>query len=497
MIKSVRIKRINGVRVKKLSYRLSKVPDMPLYLQLYQQIKQAICRQELAFGERLPSKQQLKEHLQISRNTVESAYQQLVAEGYIQSRPRQGFFVCFQAELALTAQKRTKKTPHFAPAPTVRFDFNPNRIDTRHFPLQSWKKCGRHCYGFQQREWLSLGDKQGDLQLRTEIADYLSASRGVHCSARQIVIGAGVESCLQQLILLFNQRYPQPDFTYAMESYGYTKVEKLLRLYGKSVVKLPITAAAQSVDLSFLPRCGVNVAYVTPSHLYPFGQVLSISQRQQLLEWAQARQDRYIIEDDYDSEFRYKGKPIPSLQSLDFSDKVIYLGSFSKLLMPALRISFMVLPKGLLADYETYCAFFHASVSRFEQQRLAEFMRQGEFERHIHRMRKRYRKKMELLCALLAPYKEKIRYYGEHSGFYLLVELLQESRSPAELVGLAQQRDIRLYPVEYQDKKLFSMGFGDLTEQQLQQAIAILLEIWQINAPHFNPPQSAAAPETL
>ncbi|WP_040977564.1 MocR-like pyridoxine biosynthesis transcription factor PdxR [Necropsobacter massiliensis] len=466
--------------MKKLSYRLSKTLDTPLYLQLYQQIKQAICRQELTFGERLPSKEQLKEYLQISRNTVESAYQQLMAEGYIQSQPRKGFFVCFQAELEFNPQKRAKKSPHFAPLPAARFDFNPNSIDTRHFPLQSWKKCGRYCYTFQRRELLSLGDKQGDPELRAAIADYLSASRGVHCSAQQIVIGAGVESCLQQLILLFNQRYPQAHFSYAMENYGYTKVEKLLRLYGKNVVKLPISAAEQPLDFSFLSRHNVNVAYVTPSHLYPFGQVLSISQRQQLLEWARARQDRYIIEDDYDSEFRYKGKPIPSLQSLDFGDKVIYLGSFSKLLMPALRISFMVLPKGLLADYAKHCDFFHASVSRFEQQRLAEFMRQGEFERHIHRMRKRYRKKMELLCALLAPYKDQIRYYGEHSGFYLLLELLHASRTSVELSALAQQREIKLYPVEYENKCLFSMGFGDLTEQQLESAVEILLDIWQI-----------------
>ncbi|PJG83209.1 PLP-dependent aminotransferase family protein [Caviibacterium pharyngocola] len=468
--------------MEKLNYRLDKNLDIPLYLQLYQQIKQAICRQELKLGERLPSKRRLCEYLQISQNTVESAYHQLSAEGYVQSQARQGFFVCFQAELEFEGEKYHQKTPHFLRAEKVTFDFNPNQIDTANFPLQRWKKCGRNCFGFHRRELLGLGDNQGDWTLRNEIAAYLFASRGVHCDAEQIVIAAGVESCLQQLILLFDQCYPQQNFTYAMENYGYAKVERLLNLYDKKVIKMPIHPQDDGVDLSFLAQQNVNVAFLTPSHLYPFGQVMPITQRQRLLEWASGSEQRYIIEDDYDSEFRYKGKPIPSLQSLDFNQKVIYLGSFSKLLMPSLRLSFMVLPKTLLAHYRRNFDFFHSSVSRFEQQRLANFMQQGEFEKHLHRMRKIYRKKMELLCELLAPYKHQLRYYGEHCGFYLLVELLEEKRSSAELCELARQKGIRLYPIDYAGKVLFSMGFGDLTETQLESAVIILADLWRLKS---------------
>ncbi|OOF78424.1 GntR family transcriptional regulator [Rodentibacter caecimuris] len=462
--------------MKKLSYQLNKSAESPLYLQLYQQIKQAIHHQELALGSKLPSKRQLCDYLQISQNTVESAYNQLIAEGYIEAQPRRGFFVCFQAELSFPLQKNEQNRPLVKPERQVKFDFNPNKIDSRHFPWKLWQKCARFQRNIaQQQQCLALGDKQGDLELREQIANYLAASRGVRCEAEQIVIGAGVESCVQQLILLFNHCYPQRNFRYAMERYGYAKVEKLLHLYGKSVIKFPL-----EMDFSQLAQDDLNVAYLTPSHLYPFGQVLTISQRQQLLEWAGRSAERYIIEDDYDSEFRYQGKPIPALQSLDYQDKVIYLGSFSKLLMPSLRLSFMVLPKTLLVDYQHCCDFFHSPVSRFEQQRLAQFIQSGELEKHIHRMRKIYRSKMVRLCELLAPHRQKIAYYGEHSGFYLLIELLNEPRSQQQLTTLAAQRDIQLYPVDYQGRKLFSLGFGDLSEEELSEAVGALLAVWGI-----------------
>ncbi|MFD0965522.1 PLP-dependent aminotransferase family protein [Seminibacterium arietis] len=464
--------------MKKLNYHLDKNIQTPLYLQLYQQIKLAICQQKLIYGEALPSKNKLKDYLKISRNTVEGAYNQLSAEGYIQSKPRKGFFVCFKIDQHIQLHKKVKKLPHLLSNKSIKFDLNPHKIDSRRFPFQAWKKCGRLCYNSSKRELLHLGDPKGDLNLRLEIANYLSASRGVNCVAEQIIIAAGVESCLQQLILLFNQIDPKQHFIYAMESLGYEKVEKLLHLHDKPVVKLPINSSEQGINLAFLEQQRVNVAYLTPSHLYPFGQVMSISQRHQLLEWANAAPNRYIIEDDYDSEFRYKGKPIPSLQSLDFHERVIYFGSFSKLIMPVLRTSFMVLPENLLQQYEKYCNFSHSTVSRFEQQRLANFMQQGEFERHIHRMRTAYRRKMELLCSLLHPYKNEISYYGEHSGVYLLIELLDEHRTSTELSQIALQNDIQVYPIEYSSRHLFVLGFGDLTETELESAVKKLLIIW-------------------
>lgn len=464
--------------MKKMNYQLDKRLKVPLYLQLYQQIRALIYAQELACGEKLPSKRNLCEYLQISQNTVEAAYAQLLAEGYIESKPRQGFFVCFQPAFFFSGQKAKKTRPLSPKTTPIHFDFNPHSIDTHNFPLSRWRKAGKTLFQHRQQTLLSLGENQGEHQLRHEICDYLFSSRGVKCEIEQIVICAGLESAVQQLILLFDHLYQDQSVHYGMERYGYPTLEALLKRYHKTVIKLPLKQNSQQLDLDFLQESLINIACVTPSHLYPFGHVLSITQRQQLLAWAKEKPHRYIIEDDYDSEFRYKGKPIPALQSLDKHDSVIYLGSFSKLLMPSLRLSFMVLPKPLLPPYQQYCGFMKCSVSRFEQQRLAHFMQQGEFEKHINRMRKIYRRKMERLCTLLLPYRNKINYYGEHSGFYLLIELIAESRSLTTLTQLADENGVKVYPVDCEERKLFSLGFADLSETQLEDGIACLLNVW-------------------
>ncbi|MDO4626685.1 MAG: PLP-dependent aminotransferase family protein [Pasteurellaceae bacterium] len=461
--------------MKKISYQIDRRQQIPLYLQIYQQIRQGINRQELRLGDKLPSKRQLCEYLQVSQNTVESAYAQLLAEGYIESQARKGFFVCYQAEYPIAVEKPRSQPDANLATHSVEFDFNPNHIYCQNFPFRAWQKSAR--LGIQQQQQLlSLGEKQGERALRIEIAQYLAASRGIQCEIEQIVICAGVENAMQQLILLFNHLYPQTHFTYAMESYGYSTIEKLLKLYDKNLVKLPFHQ--DKLDLNVLFQSQVNVAYLTPSHLFPFGQVLSIGQRQRLLEWANSAPDRYILEDDYDSEFRYQGRPIPALQSLDSQNKVIYFGSFSKLLMPSLRIGFMVLPPALLQAYQQHCGFFNCAVARLEQQRLAHFIQQGEFEKHIHRMRKIYRHKMALLCELFAPYKQKIVYYGAHSGLYLLVELFNDSRSSEEICHQAYQQHIQLYPVAVSQRLLFSIGFAHLEDDELKIGIQRLLGIF-------------------
>lgn len=461
--------------MKKISYQLNKAENVPLYLQLYQQIRAAILQQELTLGDKLPSKRYLSEHLQISQNTIESAYQQLIAEGYIESKSRSGFYVSFHAELDFSFAKPKQQKNKRQTNEIYDYDLNPNLIDYHHFPIQKWQKAGKLSLVAWQNEIMKLGHKQGELLLRQQIAEYLFASRGVNCEPEQIIIGTGAENCVSNLILLFNQCSEQP-LVYGMEPYGYATVAKLLQSYGKKVENIPFKENGL-LDTDFLSRSSIDIAYLTPSNLYPFSQVLSISERQQLLEWANQQPQRYIIEDDYDSEFRYKGKPIPALQSLDQHQKVIYLGSFSKLVMPSLRIGFMVLPKPLLADYQRFCGFLNCGVSRFEQFRLANFIQQGEFEKHIQRMRKVYRRKMELLCELLQPFQPEIRYYGEHSGFHLLIELSHSQKSSEEIVQQCLSEKIKIYPIIYPNKQLFSLGFANLTESQLQEVAQKLIRI--------------------
>jgi GntR family transcriptional regulator/MocR family aminotransferase len=464
-------------------FQLDKTRKEPLYLQLYQQIKQDISNGNLSYGQKLPSKRKIAEDLVISRNTVETAYGQLLAEGYIEAKSRTGFFVSFKAEQffiqpSVKLQKNKKnKTPKF------RYDLNPDQIDTALFPFNLWRKQTKILLNQANRTLLCIGEKQGETILREQIRQYLYASRGVNCNVDQIIIGAGVETCLSQLILLFDHLYPQKKLNYAMEQHGYPMVERLLHVFQKDVVKLPLLNEKLKIDFQILQQSAVNILYVTPSHQYPYGSVLSINERHQLLEWANKAEDRYIIEDDYDSEFRYKGKPIPALQHLDQHlphSKVIYLGSFSKLLMPSLRITFMVLPQTLLPVYQRTCGLFNSTAPRLNQHLIAQFMQSGEFEKHIHKMRTNYRKKMELLCQLLQPYHQSIRYYGEQSGFYLLLDLYQEQRSIEQLRQLAESVSIKLYPIQQSvsDKKYFSLGFGNLTHDELSQAVSLLMQVW-------------------
>ncbi|MBR0573246.1 MULTISPECIES: PLP-dependent aminotransferase family protein [Pasteurellaceae] len=469
-----------------IAYTINKSSTEPLYIQLIEQIKYAIHEQRLQKGDKLPSKRRLSQHLQISQNTIETAYSQLMAEGYIESVPKVGFFVNVQAGDTLLSKrsdpnKNLQKMINIIPPKSKKycFDFNPNRIDSRHFPFEKWKKLNKKILNKNHSDLLHLNDPQGDQILREQLANYLNTARGVQCEAEQIVLTSGVEQLLQILMILFEKKHSQT-LIYGIETFGYRVVENIFKLYQKYWIKLPLEPQSKRLDVASFLQKKIDVAYITPSHQYPFGGVLNIEQRQQLLEWVKAEPSRYLIEDDYDGEFRYQGKPIPSLQSLDRADKVIYFGSLSKLLMPAIRISFMVLPKSLLSDYQPIKQSFNCSVSRFDQQIVSLFIQQGFFEQHINRMRKRYRNKMEQLCRILTLYHDTIRYYGESSGFYLLIELIKDTRSSKQLVALAEQDKIKIYPIDWQNKQLFVLGFGDLSEEELERGIKKLLSSWGI-----------------
>ena len=463
--------------------KLNKNSDTPLYLQLYQQLKKDISAGILALGEKLPSKRHLAKSLLVSLSTIEAAYAQLQAEGYIESQPRARFKVCFDHQQLFHNDLPLKTDQASKTDKIYRFDFNPNAIDTQTFPLNLWKKQLRRLSNHQLQQLLCLGEKQGDSYLREQLKHYLYSARGVRCQIEQIIIIAGAETAMTQLCWLFDHLQEKQPFKYAMEQYGYAAVEKLLTIIHKEIIKLPIINDSQKINLELLEKHNINILYATPSHQYPYANVLSINERHRLLEWAAQQKNRYIIEDDYDSEFRYQGRPIPALQSLDHAEKVIYLGSFSKLLMPSLRLSFMVLPPHLLKYYQQLCGQFNCTVPRINQHLVANLMQSGDFERHIQRMRTHYRKRMELLCQLLQPYRRNIHYYGTQSGFYLLIELHNDNRTLNELTALAEQAAIKLYPIHNeQQKRLFSLGFGNLNSTELKQAIPLLMQTW-----HYSP----------
>ena len=468
-------------KVDMLSFHLNRTGHIPLYEQLYDYIKKEIIEGRLKYGSKLPSKRKLSEFLKVSQNTVENAYEQLVAEGYIEGLPRKGYFVLAYEDLEYVQSETNLTTEKSKEKQNIKFDFHPSRIDTENFPFSQWRKYARDTIDYAHRSLLLHGDKQGEFELRKQIARYLYHARGVKCTADQIIIGAGSDMLLQQLILLFDK-----NTVYGIENPGYHVILNMLKSFQNQVQ--PLEVDDEGVKVESVENANIDAVYVTPSHHFPYGSVLSVNRRIKLLNWASERERRYIIEDDYDSEFRYSGKSIPSLQSMDHSDKVIYLGAFSKSFIPSLRISYMVLPKPLLQKYkENELSYYHCSVSRIDQHILAQFMKEGDFEKHLNRMRKIYRRKLEKTLNVLKPYKDKVNVIGEHSGLHIVLTI-KNGMEEKELVELALNAGIKIYPLssyllekkaDPEPKIIF--GFAGIPEQELETAIELLLESWKIN----------------
>lgn len=313
----------------------------PLYEQLYRYIRGEIEAGRLAAGERLPSKRALAVHLKISVVTVEGAYGQLLAEGYLRSEPKRGFFV--------QAVQEEHRSP--APARTLSVPARPTRPSPMTSPPARWilpsfpsppgpSSCGRCSPSRPPPSW-PPPTPRASLPCGGPIAEHLYRFRGIRADAEQIVVGAGSETLIGLLVQLLGR-----EGGYGVENPGYTKTQRILTSCGAAVRPLPLDGQGLRVDA--LEEAGVRVVHVTPSHHYPLGIIMPVARRQALLRWAEAAPDRYILEDDYDSEFRFSGRPIPALQSLDGGERVVYLNTFAKSLAPSLRISYMVLPPHLL-----------------------------------------------------------------------------------------------------------------------------------------------------
>lgn len=448
----------------------------PLYEQLYAHIKTEITEGRIGYGTKLPSKRKLADSLKLSQNTVEAAYEQLVAEGYVEVIPRKGFYVQAYEDLEYI---RAPKAPGDALATkqdTIRYNFHPTHIDTTSFPFEQWRKYFKQTMCKENHRLLLNGDHQGEASFRREIAYYLHHSRGVNCTPEQVVVGAGVETLLQQLFLLLGANK-----VYGIEDPGYQLMRKLLSHYPNDYV--PFQVDEEGIDVDSIVRTAVDVVYTTPSRHFPYGSVLSINRRKQLLHWAEAHENRYIIEDDYDSEFRYTGKTIPSLQSMDVHNKVIYLGAFSKSLIPSVRISYMVLPAPLAHLYKNKFSYYHSTVSRIDQQVLTAFMKQGDFEKHLNRMRKIYRRKLEKVLSLLKRYEDKLSIIGERSGLHIVL-VVKNGMDEQTLVEKALAAKTKVYPLSAYSLEpaihppQIVLGFGSIPEDELEEAIATVLNAW-------------------
>ena len=461
-----------------LLLELNKESETPLYEQIYQQIRNDITEGKLVVDEKLPSKRKLGEFLDVSQTTIEIAYGQLAAEGFITSKPRKGYFVQEIGELAYVqtteavsvAAKEERKKPEI--------DFSPGKIDTDAFPFTQWRKYAKDSIDESAKHLLLLGHPHGDLELRQEIAKYLYHSRGVDCSADQIIVGSGTEQLMPLLIRLLG-----PQAKYAIEDPGYPLTHHVFFHNNREAV--PIAVDEEGMDVQALQQSEATVAYVTPSHQFPTGTVLSAARRTALLNWAASNVGNFIIEDDYDSEFRYTGRPIPSLQGMDKAGKVIYVSTFSKSLMPSLRIAYMVLPPVLLKRYEEAFIHYSSTVPRLDQHTLARFMQDGHFARHLNRMRKVYKRKLQLLTESLQQYAPIVSYSGDEAGMHILITVHTNDEEEA-LVKSAHSKGIRVYGLnEYRKatrsaQPSFLLGFGGLADERIAQAVKQLMAAWNI-----------------
>lgn len=456
-----------------------------LYEQIYRHIKEEIRKGKLLYREKLPSTRSLAAYLQVSRSTVELAYEQLLSEGYIESVPYKGYFVAQVEELYRIGENETagKKAGAVKPG-KLAYDFSPNAIDMRFFPFGIWRKITKNTLSQDKKETFALGEARGDWQLRETIARYLHASRGVNCTADQIIVGAGNDYLLMLLRYVLGESR-----TVAFENPTYPRAYKIFGLFAGRLVTVPSDENGICVDA--LQDTGADAVYVMPSHQYPAGVVMPIGRRLELLKWAAQEEERYVIEDDYDSEFRYRGKPIPSLQASDTAGKVIYIGTFSKSIAPAIRISFMVLPQKLMERYEQKYAVFSSTVSRIDQAVLNEFIQDGFFERHLNRMRKIYKEKHELLLEELKPFLKDFVLSGENAGLHVLLtdkrgrreEALKESaaRAGVRVYGISEALvEERKAEEEQEAAATMLLGFGGLTEEQIRTGIKLLGKAWEV-----------------
>ena len=380
-----------------LTYHLKPHDQQPLYEQLYHAVRADIMSGALPGGTRLPSKRQLAANLRVSQITVETAYGQLAAEGYIASAPRRGYFV--QEQLAVpVSEPQEPFAPPLPPIPaseeTYPYDFRTDFVDNGCFPFSTWARLSRSVLSEYSSALLRATDPCGAAELREEIVRYLHDFRGINVSPDNILIGAGSEYLMHLVIQLLGR-----DRVYALENPGYRKLYQIFAVNGVTVRPTPLDKHGLRADA--LAACDASVVYLTPSHHFPLGTVMTAARRLEILRWASEAPDRYIIEDDYDSEFRYASRPIPALGELDRTGRVVYVNTFAKSLAPGLRIGYLVLPNALMARYREQFSRYSSTVPSFDQYTLAAFMHTGGFERHISRSRKVYQARRDALMAAL------------------------------------------------------------------------------------------------
>ncbi|MBQ2552768.1 MAG: PLP-dependent aminotransferase family protein [Treponema sp.] len=407
----------------------------PLWEWIYLSIKHQIENEVLGADEKLPSKRSLSSHLGVSVITVQTAYQLLIDEGWIYSIEKKGFFVtdiknnrivsgAIKADVARTTKI---SIPKKNPEPDSKIiDLSSNSVSEENFPFSLWAHITRKILTGHSHEVLERTSVFGTSRLRSSLAKYLLDFKGISVNENQIVIGAGTESLYTMLAQLLGR-----DKIFAVENPGYPKVKKILELNGAKTIA--IQTDGDGMNIETLSKTDADIIHISPNHHFPTGTVMGIKRRLELLDWSEKKSGRFIIEDDYDSEFRFNGKPLPPLQSSDTNGTVIYINTFSKILSPSFRISYMVLPEKLIAPFTEKLGIFSCPVPTLDQLILADFIDGRHLEKHISRMRNIYRNLRNSLIQALekSSLSDKIKILEENSGLHFLLKITSEKSAPS------------------------------------------------------------------
>jgi len=465
--------------------------NIPLYVQIYDQLKKEITSGQLPENSKLMSTRNLAMTLGVSRNTVENAYLQLCSEGYISSKVGSGFIVEKLDNTIISKLKRQdyenikkheNKTCKINLNDNYKYNFQYGNLSSSDFSLRLWKNISSKCLSsLTAEEMMSYTSHKGELELRIEIAKYLNKSRGVSCNTEQIVLSSGIGHSLSLLCQLFKNDFKQ----IALEDPGYNGARNVFSNNGYNIV--PISLEKDGISIRELEDSSAKIVYVTPSHQFPTGSVMPISKRLKLLDWA-IRKNGIIIEDDYDSELRYNSRPIPSIQGIDSKEYVAYIGTFSKSLAPSMRVSYIILPQSWVERYDKLFSKYHACVPLLHQKIIQQFMYLGYWEKHLRKIcisnKRRHDTLIHTIHELMG---DNVIIHGKNAGLHILLEF-NNGLHENELIEKAKYYGVIVYPVstfwiklDDYNNNMVLLGFGGMTEIEIIEGVKLLAKAWLLS----------------